>query len=581
MACIDEFKKESQEYKDCIAQSKKKEDDDNSIDPLASLGIKDFKQEEIIYPSAEENKEAVVGANTKAMKEMASFGSLGENLKKLLPTFLTNEGATETSDEELVARAKRDAERKAIAEGDKKLSFLESVKNSGTNFLLQLQGVDDRAQWLWAYAGKLDAQMGYGGKEKEDKYTKMMQGSESELQQLESESKSTIGFTDLGNENLSTGEKVLGGAAATINAISSFGASAVTSIATGGVGLASDMISGSVRDFNNQKAEALGITVEELIDSGQSEIMTPALIGGVGFALEKAGLKGVTGAINAMAIGPKRALIKVLNASAKEGGTEWLQTGLDEMNTLIAKGMDKTIEIPNPKGGTMSVPNPEIMALVWKKMGSKEGIESLLQGMVGGGVSAGGGRSIKKINRINGQTNIRSSEDNAAVSSLVTDIDIAENALARKNLSPEDRKMFQDFNNEKKQELKNIQKKSVDLVNELDDAQVTELNANSDIIAETLTEVDKINKNDTFTVNERSSLVTALNKKAKVAQQNNYDIKNQAELKLQEKRKPKTKVEQTQEDIDVNNQLDEIAAQAEANIIEAKEEGSNLNPQEK
>ena len=107
----------------------------------------------------------------------------------------------------------------------------------------------------------------------------------------------------------------MGGAAATINAISSFGASAVTSVSTLGVGLASDMVSGSVRDFNNQKAEKLGITVDELIETGQSEIMTPALIGGVGFALEKAGIKGVTSAINAMAIGPKKALIKVLNAS--------------------------------------------------------------------------------------------------------------------------------------------------------------------------------------------------------------------------------------------------------------------------
>jgi len=612
MACIDKFEKGSQEYKDCMKQTA----GDNEFSAFSSLGLPEFTLKEArdntneelgIYqeetktsPTAEEFDKEKSQADSLAMQQIIDKNRSAAGLEaqdntdtaydpnkdvnQLSETTISKD-ATDVSKKELEKRAKADAERKAIADGTKKLTFEESVKNSATNFLLQLKGVDDRAKWLWAYAGRLDAQMGYGGEGASEKFTKMMAESEGELQQLESQSKSTIGFTDLGGD-ATVGENILGGAAATINAISSFGASAVTSIGTMGVGLASDMISGSVRDFNNQKAEELGITVEELIDSGKSEIMTPALIGGVGFALEKAGIKGVTSAINAMAIGPKRALIKVLNASSKEGGTEWLQTGLDEMNSLIAKGMSATVEAEvKDKGGNLiktQVPNPELIGLVWKKMGSKEGIEALLQGAVGGGVSAGGGRGIKRINRLNGQANIRSTQDNAAITSLVSDINTAEEALSNPKLSPEDRKTFEDFNKAKKAELNTVKNKSVDLVNELDDAQVETLNKNSEIVAETLTDIKKTNDNKTFTINERSVLVTALKQKAKVAQQAVYDIKSEAELKIKKKNTPR-KLTPEQEKID--KQLDEISKQAEANIAAAAEKETkkekNLSPKVK
>ena len=487
MACIDKYPdKQSQEYKDCMKQTA----GDNEFNAFNSLGLPEFTLKEAIdntnedlgiyqekrkvSPTAEEYDKEKSQADSLALQQIInknrSTAGLepqdntdtaydpNKDVNQLTETTISKD-VTDVSKKELEKRAEADAERKAIADGSKKLTFEESIKNSASNFLLQLQGVDDRAKWLWAYAGRLDAQMGYGGPGAEEKWTKMMAESEAEQQKLESQNKSTIGFTDLGGD-ATMGENILGGAAATINAISSFGASAVTSIGTMGVGLASDMISGSVRDFNNQKAEELGITVDELIDSGKSEIMTPALIGGVGFALEKAGIKGVTSAINAMAIGPKRALIKVLNASSKEGGTEWLQTGLDEMNSLIAKGMSATVEAEiKDKGGNLiktQVPNPELIGLVWKKMGSKEGIEALLQGAVGGGVSAGGGRGIKKINRLNGQANIRSNQDNATITNLVSEINTAEEALSNPKLSPEDRKTFEDFNKAKKAELNTV-----------------------------------------------------------------------------------------------------------------------------
>ena len=576
--CEDIEDKSSQEYKDCLEKNKPIETE--KIDQTAEQFEKDkIEKDKLAMLEIINRNRASAGLEPQDNSNTVYNPEDDEN--QLTETTITKD-ATDVSKKELKKRADQEAERQAIASGEKKLTFEESVKNSAANFLLQLKGVDDRAKWLWAYVGRLDAEMGYGGEGASEKWTKMMAESEAELQKLESQGKSTIGFMDLGGD-ATLGENILGGAAATINAISSFGASAVTSVSTLGVGLASDMVSGSVRDFNNQKAEKLGITVDELIETGQSEIMTPALIGGVGFALEKAGIKGVTKAINGMAIGPKRALVKVLNASSKEGGTEWLQTGLDEMNSLIAKGMPATVEGEGlDKSGNsikIQVPNPELLALVWKKMGSKEGLESLLQGAVGGGVTAGGGRGIKKINRINAQANVRSSEDNQQISSLINDISTIEDGLSRTKLSPEDRKVFQEENARKRAELNRVQKKAVELVNELDDNQVQELNTNSEIVAETLNDINKIENNDTYTVNERSVLVSSLKEKAKVANQKVSDIKNEADLKVKKKNK---KRELSPEEQQMDNKLNEIAEKAEANLKKQnKKAEDNLKKQNK
>lgn len=106
-----------------------------------------------------------------------------------------------------------------------------------------------------------------------------------EMDRLNSMAQATIGFTDLSEKK--GGELITGGIAALFNAVSSFGASMLTSYATFGAGLATDMIGGSIKDYNDQKAETLGISTSELIETGQGETLIPGTIGALGFALEK------------------------------------------------------------------------------------------------------------------------------------------------------------------------------------------------------------------------------------------------------------------------------------------------------
>jgi len=74
--------------------------------------------------------------------------------------------------------------------------------------------------------------------------------------------------------------------------------SAVTGGATGGVGIATDMIGSSIYDFNKAKADKLGITVDELYDQNKDEVAIPATIGAAAASLRRIGLKGIGKAIN-------------------------------------------------------------------------------------------------------------------------------------------------------------------------------------------------------------------------------------------------------------------------------------------
>ena len=182
--CKDLHEIGTQAYKDCLKENKSEEEEE----------VVEVDEEVIVEKSsstaADYEKDLTVG-NTNAMSELQKYINRNRTAAGLEPQDNTDieydpnkdqnqltettisKDETDVSKFELERRAEREAEKKAIAEGTKKLTFKESVKNSAANFLLQLKGVDDRARWLWAYAGRLDAEMGYGGEGAAEKWTKI------------------------------------------------------------------------------------------------------------------------------------------------------------------------------------------------------------------------------------------------------------------------------------------------------------------------------------------------------------------------------------------------------------------------
>lgn len=151
---------------------------------------------------------------------------------------------------------------------------------------------------------------------------------------------------------------------------------------TMGAGVIPDMMAQSTRSFNKSKAEALGITPEQLIEQGKEDVAIPTIIGAIGGSLELVGLKGITSAITKK-IGTKvgQQIATGLMGTGGEGITEWTQAGLERANESLAKGK--------------SVADATNDAV--ELMFSEDGLEAALKGMTGAGTTIAAGRGIRAL----------------------------------------------------------------------------------------------------------------------------------------------------------------------------------------
>ena len=243
---------------------------------------------------------------------------------------------------------------------------------------------------------------------------------------------------------------IAGLGAAILDGGSSVISSVITSAPTGGVGIFTEMMGRSVYDFNNEKAKRLKISVDELYDRGLDEAAVPLAIGAVSASLEKIGLEGISKAINKK-IGSKavKDIFEIVLEGSKEAGTEWLQTGAEEYNKAIARGMNVD------QAGEAAL----------SKMLSEEGREAALKGAAGSGVSIATGRAAKSLYSIAKSNRDKLYQDLAKVETLARE-------RANPNLSSE---ALASIDREINNTTANMQKEVLDQLNRR--ANLTEENA--------------------------------------------------------------------------------------------------------
>lgn len=134
---------------------------------------------------------------------------------------------------ELDKKAEQEARQKRIDTGQEQLSASESILNTLGNALNQLETVDDRAKYLYYFAGTFDFDTEEGKQRSEENRKKLLE-IEGDLRRADLKTQPTIGFTDL-SEREGLLEKGLGGVAAFTNAVTAFGTSALIAGTTGGV----------------------------------------------------------------------------------------------------------------------------------------------------------------------------------------------------------------------------------------------------------------------------------------------------------------------------------------------------------
>ena len=154
----------------------------------------------------------------------------------------------------------------------------------------------------------------------------------------------------------------------------------VPAIATRGISLVPQIMAPMYTEYNLEKAKRMyGVedieeSIKKLRDNGELELATPLALGATAVVLERVGIKGIKNHVLKNARTPAaKQISSLMLTGSREGITEYIQGGLEVANISIAKNEQNV-------GGK-----------VFDHLGSKAGLESFLQGFVGGaGISAAG-----------------------------------------------------------------------------------------------------------------------------------------------------------------------------------------------
>ena len=246
------------------------------------------------------------------------------------------------------------------------------------------------------------------------------------------------------------------------NAGASMVETVVPAMLTGGWSLPFQITTPMLMDYNQQKAERIygeddPDAVLKLLQNKEDEIAIPGALGLVATGLEYVGYKSITNYILGKAA--KGTVAKLLLTGNKEGWTELGQSGIDEVNSALAQGKEGL----------------DIGKAFIDGVFSEKGLESYLQGFIGGtGMSAGGkavnralrsnNASVKELNSlINNLSELNIAKNSAknTTAKEAIEVEIKQSEQALKKYIKEKRKIADILNEDQKQNL-------IDAINEKD-----------------------------------------------------------------------------------------------------------------
>ena len=184
-------------------------------------------------------------------------------------------------------------------------------------------------------------------------------------------------------EGVRTGDvsDMVGGA---VTGMTSIVTTMVPAILTGGASLVPQIVGPIISDYNIEKANALfpesDNPLEELENSGETEVLIPLTLGTMAAGLEFVGFKGISKSITKSAFNYK-GLVSLFWAGSGEGATEVGQLGIETTSNALARGEDKV--------------DAAIEGL--NAMASDQGAEAFALGFIGA-VTFGGAGQVRQAN---------------------------------------------------------------------------------------------------------------------------------------------------------------------------------------
>ena len=176
-------------------------------------------------------------------------------------------------------------------------------------------------------------------------------------------------ISNIKDTEFASGKKLYGGI---LTAFGGLVETALPALITRGASLIPQITAPMYVDYNIAKADTLygdsDDPLAELVKNDQTDVGTPLLMGAFASSLEYIGLKGIAGQL-AGKVGKLGPVVGLLGTQLKEGTTELAQTGVEDFSESLAKG--KSFK--------------EAFLSSIDKMGSEEGLESFLSGVIASG----------------------------------------------------------------------------------------------------------------------------------------------------------------------------------------------------
>ena len=240
------------------------------------------------------------------------------------------------------------------------------------------------------------------------------------------------------------------------NAGASMVETVVPAMLTSGVSLPFQITAPMLMDYNQQKAERIygkddPNAVAKLLQNKEDETAVPGALGLIASGFEYVGYKGITNYMLGKAA--KGTVARLALTGNKEGITELGQSGIEEVNNALAQGKEGL----------------DVAKAFIDGVFSEKGLESYLQGFIGGTSMSAGGRAINRalrsdnasVKELNGLVN-NLAELNVAKNSATNptakeaiEVEIKEAELALKKYIKEKRKIADILNEDQKENLIN------------------------------------------------------------------------------------------------------------------------------
>ena len=368
------------------------------------------------------------------------------------------------------------------------------LRETGINFSNALSNIlpDLNKAWQATQASSVDLLKSIGGEDFADflvgDYDEFMERKYDKIQELDLARKETGGIV----KGIRAGGDFSDIAGGMFNAVTSLVTTMAPAVLTRGLSLVPQIAAPMVADYNITKAKTKykdsDDPMRDLIEDDEVDFAVPATLGLFAASMERIGIKGITNYIAKQSFKGKGAVM-LLNTASREGLTESGQFFTEQLNTNLAEGMDKG----------------EAAWKAFQSISSDEGIESFLQGFVGGAAVGGVSRKVSRALRNDDQgskivmnsirtlaaLNDKKKNEKSTAGRKILDDDIAKIEAGIKNYMNDNRKVAELLGEDQKQRLEKLiddkdalRSRVKELQQELQDGKITQQAYNGYISSE-------------------------------------------------------------------------------------------------